>query len=236
MGDKLILPKKDERGNYYLSYTQYTTWKKSKREYIRSYFFGDRFTGNAYTEFGNLVGEALENNDFSSFRPKEQEFLKTVPRYDEFERVIELQMKGFYVKGYIDSNTFPEPYTKAQLVSDMNKDRVIVSWVREMLDYKTGDIATKQSTYSSPSYKQLHIYAAALKQEYGVYPDDVKVVLIDRRGNAFRGEKLRLGNEYIEIPKIITEKDVQAVLDDVQRVAEEISKYYKLYLNLMKVN
>ena len=208
---QLILPKSDKEGLPYLSYSQISTWKRSKRDYMRQYFYGESFEGNAYTDFGSSVGEALESGDFSAFTKKEAEFLKTVPRYDEFEREIKLLMKGFYVKGFIDTNT---------KVLDM------------LADYKTGSIETKATEYESDSYNQLEIYAAALKQVSGVLPTKASVFLIDRTGNAFKGEELKLGKEFITITRDITEEKIKSVLEEVQLIAEEISSYYQVFLKL----
>lgn len=217
----LVLPKKDEEGKYYLSYSQINTWKKSKREYIRQYFFGEKFLGNDYTDFGGKIGEALEYNDFSNFTEKEQELLKTIPRYDQFEREIKLQMDGFYIKGYIDTNT-SENTDKKELV-------------KKIADYKTGDCDKKEAEYASDDYIQLDIYAAAIQQETGVLPEEVYVHLIDRKGNAFSGEKLVLGDKLITITKEVNDQRIKEVKDFVQEVAEEISEYYKLFLTLNTV-
>lgn len=225
MNKDLILPKTDDDGLYYLSYSQISTWKKSKREYIRQYFLGEKFEGNAYTEFGSKVGEALENNDFEGFTPKEIEFLKTIPRYDEFEREIKLQMDGFYIKGFIDTNT--------SVHSISNKKKIEL--VDKIADYKTGDIEKKAAEYESDEYNQLDIYAGAIRQDTGTLPSDVKVFLIDRTGNAFKGETLKLGSKFVTITKNVTDERVDKVLEDVQAIAEEISSYYKLYLTLSGV-
>jgi hypothetical protein len=216
----LVLPRTDDDGNYYLSYSQYNTWKRSKREYIRQYFFGERFEGNAYTDFGSWIGEALENNDFSDgFTKKEQEFMATVPRFDEFEREIKLQMDGFYVKGFIDTNTKAEDYPEGL-------------HVRRLADYKTGDIAKKTAEYEGDDYCQLELYAAALEQEYGIRPDHAQVVLIGRSGNAFRGEELKLTCEYTTVQKELSDKRMDDVLNNVQQVAEEISAAYQTFLKM----
>ncbi len=209
--EQLILPRVDKEGNYYLSYSQISTWKKSKRDYMRQYFYGESFDGNAYTDFGSKVGEALENNNFSEFTKREEKFLLTIPRYDEFEREIKLLMKGFYVKGFIDTNT-----------SDCKK----------LADYKTGDVLTKAAEYEKDDYNQLEIYSAALEQETGILPTSAMVVLIDRTGNAFKGEELKLGGQFITITKKIDKKRLKSVLKEVQLIAEEISSYYKIFLKL----
>ncbi len=220
MGKSLILPKTDGEGVPYLSYSQVNTWKRSKRDYIRQYFLGEGFTGNAYTDFGSKVGEAIEDNDFSGFNDFEQEFLKTVPRYDEFEREIRLELDGFFIKGFIDTNSKPTDYEKLGI------------HVRRIADYKTGDILKKTAEYESDDYIQLDIYAAAMEQEYGILPDSAQVYLIGRSGNAFKKEELRLTNEFVTVNRSITPEKISKVKKDLQDIAEEISAYYQAYLKL----
>lgn len=217
MSKQLMLPKTDSEGVPYLSYSQYATWLRSKREYIRQYFLGESFTGNAYTDFGSKVGEAIEHNDFSEFEPDEAEFLKTIPRYDEFEREIKLQMDGFYIKGFIDTNS--------------NKN----GKVERLADYKTGDVDKKAAEYQSDDYTQLDIYSAAILQDTGEIPESVCVYLIGRAGNAFKNEPLTLTKEFVTIIKQVDEKRINEVKSKVQKVAEEISEYYQTFLKVNQV-
>lgn len=212
---KIVLPKSDETGKFYVSYSQLSTWKKSKREYIRQYFFGESFDGNAYTEFGSKIGQALENNDFSEFTKEEQKILKTIPRYDEFEREIKLDFGDFYVKGFIDTSSKP------------NK-----KGVAKIADYKTGDKVKKAPEYQSDDYTQLDIYAAALEQEFGNLPESVIVYLIDRKGNAFQNEELVLGDGFITITKDVNPKRIEQVKKDILKTVKEISEYYQVFLKL----
>lgn len=222
MSNRIILPKKDKEGKQYLSYSQITTWKKNKRDYMRQYFFGESFDGNQYTDFGKQIGEALENNDFSAFTEEEQKLLKTIPRYDEFEREIKLECNGFYVKGYIDSNT--KTYKK--------QGKKQVELVEKILDYKTGEIDKKYGDYSSPDYTQLDIYAAGILQDTGLLPKEAKVILIQRDGNAYAKEKLTLGDKFVIIDREISIKRCAEIVKDIQKIAEEISSYYNVFLKL----
>lgn len=201
------LPRKDSEGNNYLSYSQVSKWKDSKKDYIISYFFGERFEGNAYTEFGSLIGEALETGDFSEFSRKEKQVLKKVTRLDEFEREIKLDFEDFYVLGFIDTN---------------DKD------CKVLIDYKTGAM-NKVSVYEADSYNQLGIYAAAIEQETGKLPESAHVELIEREGNAFRGEKLVLGSEVVKIPQDISKENIESIKEVVKKTAEDISEYYRVF-------
>jgi hypothetical protein len=87
---ELDLPKKDNDGRSYLSYSQIQLFKRDREEYYRRYILNKPFEGNAYTDFGSKVGEALENNCFDSFNENEKETLSKCVRLDEFEKEVKL--------------------------------------------------------------------------------------------------------------------------------------------------
>jgi len=227
MENKIMLPRVDEKGDYYISYSQINSWKRSKRDYIRSYFFGESFEGNAYTDFGSLVGEALEHNDFSSFTDEEEEFLKKVPRYDRFEVEVRLSMDGFYVLGFIDT---------MKMLYDHKGAGHLIEGISAIADYKTGSIEKKIMDYDSDDYIQLDLYAMALQERIGKLPEKMYVYLIGRSGNAYAGEELTLDKRFVEIEKHIDQKRVDQVKSEVQKIAEEISDYYKVFLKLNKTD
>lgn len=214
------LPRQNEDGEYYLSFSQKTTWYKTgtHRDYIRQYFFGEESSNqglNNYADMGKKVGEALENNDFSEFTPEEQKFLESLPRYDEFEREVKLQFDGFVLKGHIDSNTKP----------------LKTKGVKKILDYKTLELDKKEK-YESEEYDQIDVYCAALEQEFGHLPQEAIVVLIDREGNGFKGEELRLTCKKDVVVRDINKERVEQVKEIYQSTGEEISEYYKVFLKL----
>lgn len=218
------LPKKNKQGQYYISYSQYNKWKNNKKDYIKSYFLGERFEGNAYTEFGSMVGEALENNDFSGFTPKELEVMKKITRLDQFEREINWDLGDFVVNGYIDTN-------------DLLKDGSEPSankLVNSIVDYKTGDM-NKIPVYEDDGYDQVTIYAGAIEAETGHLPSKGWVELIERTGNAFRGEKLELGKKVVVIPQDVSPKAVAKVKKNLIKVAKEISLSYKVFNKLNSI-
>ena len=199
------LPRKDKDGISRLSYSQISLFKRSKSEYYESYIEGKPFEGNEYTDFGSKVGEALEHNNFSSFKKDEQETLKKVKRLDEFEREVRLNYEGFYVLGFIDSNK-----------SDFT----------EIIDYKTGGLK-KEFQYAEPNYTQLCLYALSLRQETKITPSLASVEFIRRKGNAFKGQALTVGDEVISIPVDISLERLKSVYWDTLNVAKEIEKFYK---------
>lgn len=208
-----VLPRTDEDGRCYISYSQHSKWRTSVREYIRQYFFGEPFKGNAYTEFGKRVGEAIEKNDYSTFDKEEKKTLAKVTRLDEFERRVELDFGPFYVMGFIDTND---------------------TLGTTLIDYKTGG-RDKMTYYKADFYDQLAIYAAALEQETGFLPQEAFVELIERTGNPFKGEPLKIGEEIIRIQKNISPKRVQKACDDFLKTAKEIHHSYRIFHLISKI-
>lgn len=200
------LPKKDKKGNSYLSYSQIQTFKRSEDDYYNIYILKTPFEGNEYTEFGNKVGEALENNDYSKFKDSEQSVLKKVTRLDKFEKMVMLKYDEFYLIGFIDT------------ISD-NSEIVI--------DYKTGG-HKKEFQYNDKNYNQLQIYTLAIRQETGTRVTSASVEFIRRGGDAFKGEDLYVKDEApIIIEQDITENRLKHVYWDVLKTAKEIEIFYK---------
>tara|TARA_R110000772_G_scaffold50518_4_gene116131 strand:+ start:3849 stop:4559 length:711 start_codon:yes stop_codon:yes gene_type:complete len=218
---KIVLPKIDDNGKSRFSYSQYNKWKTSKKDYFKSYFLGERFDGNAYTEFGTLVGEALENDDYKDFNDKERAVLSQVTRLDQFERRIDFDLGGFTVLGFIDTNDL--------LMDGIKGDAKEI--VDTIVDYKTGAL-NKVEVYEDDGYDQVTIYAGAIEQETGYLPTKGWVELIERTGNPFKGESLKLGNKVVVIPQDVSKEAVEAVKINLIKVATEISKSYAVFNKL----
>lgn len=209
---KIILPKQKD-GRYLISYSQINSFLTNKKEYFKSYFYNQPIEFTAYIDFGGAVGKALETNDFSGFSKAEQKTLKKVPRLDEFERKINYKYDEFDVIGFIDTNTKDLSHT---------------------IDYKTGSKA-KIKDYQSAKYIQPYIYSLGLQQEHGVTPEQTNVILIERIGNAYKGEPLVVGEEIWNIPLEISKVKLEYAKDLVYKTATEISNYYKTFLKLNKI-
>jgi hypothetical protein len=200
------LPKKDKYGVNRLSYSQMSTFKKSKDLFYQRYIVGEEFQTNEYIEFGSKVGSALEKNDFSKFSKQEVEILNKVTRLDEFERPVFLRYSEFYIVGYVDT---------------VNSD------LTEIIDYKTGGLK-KEFQYMEDDYHQLQIYALAIQQETGVAPKKASVEFIRRKGNLYRGQSLFVGDEQpIKIDIDVGSSRLMDVYLDILKTADEISEFYK---------
>lgn len=208
---KILLPKKDKKtGKQMVSYSQLSCYKESFRNYVRRYFFTEKFTGNYYTDFGNKVGTALEKDDYSAFTKPEQTTLKKVTRYDDFERRIEWHFEEFFVLGFIDTST---------------------SIPTKIGDYKTGDPDKVTIKYESEGYQQLEIYSRAIEQETGKLPEEAHVFIIERIGNPYK-EDLKVGKRIVVVTKNITPERIEEVKQEVLKIVKEISDYYKVFLKL----
>lgn len=205
-----MLPKSNKDGMPILSYSQVATWLRNKKDYIREYFFGDKEKLEVYIDFGSKVGYALENNDFSNFEESEKEVLQKIKRLDIFEKYVEIPFDKFRFIGYIDTASEDLSY---------------------IIDYKTGS-ENKQVEYSKEDYLQIKLYAGAVKQITGKLPSKAEVILIERLGNPFKGEKLVVGNNYWIIEQDISEESVEQAFQIVKDAAEEISKYYNVFKKL----
>jgi len=204
------LPRKDNNGISYLSYSQLSLFKKDKGDYYDRYILDKPFEGNEYTEFGSKVGEALEHDDYSAFEPAEQSVLMQCVRLDEFEREVRLNYPehGFYVLGYIDTNR-----------ADLS----------HIIDYKTGGEG-KEAQYTSGHYSQLHIYALALRQETGITPSKAQVNFIRRAGNPQLGEALTVANEAPQLFDIdISMQELKRVYWETLETARKIEQFYLKY-------
>lgn len=207
----IVLPKKDKKtGKQMVSYSQLSCYKESFRNYVRRYFFSEKFNGNDYTDFGHKVGTALENDDYSGFTKTEQTTLKKVIRYDDFERRIEWHFEEFFVLGFIDTSTTIPTHIG---------------------DYKTGDPDKVTVKYESEEYQQLEIYSGAIQQETGFLPKEAQVFIIERIGNQYK-EKLKVGKRIVIVTRDINQEKIDEVKKDVLKVVQEISDYYKVFLKL----
>ncbi len=199
------LPTKDKFGNSYLSYSQISTFLKSKEDYYKRYILKEPFVSNKYIDFGNKVGKALQENDYSLFMKREKEVLNKVTRLDIFERKTILNYDDFYIIGFID--TCSEDLTK-------------------IIDYKTGGLK-KEFDYVSEDYNQLVYYALSLRQETGVNVNEASVEFIRRKGNAFRGEALTVADEEpIKIEIDLNENRLKKVYYETIKIAKEIELFY----------
>jgi hypothetical protein len=71
---EIILPRQDDDGSYYISYSQFSSYKSmksfnlsilGKHEYMRSYFLNERHPDQGWAEFGQDVEDYICYRDLS---------------------------------------------------------------------------------------------------------------------------------------------------------------------------
>lgn len=198
------LPVKDKNGNGFLTYSQISTFLKSRNEYKKQYILKEPFFQNKYLKLGLKVGNALEQNDFSLFTKSEAETLSRVERLDLFEKKCFLNFDDFYLTGRID--TCSEDLTK-------------------IIDYKTGGL-DKENQYKLNSYTQLQYYTLSIRQEYKINVKEASVIFIRRT------PELKISNEDpIKIMVDISNENLKKVYWETIKIAKEIESFYENYLN-----
>lgn len=225
MTSKIMLPKKDDNGKYYLSYSQVKSWqelkgfntgKPGKHEYIMRYFFGESFEDKGgFGQFGKEVEDYITLRESSDkFSSEEKKLLDTIHPLGNFQVEFKLDYGDFYVLGYID---------------DATED---LSYIR---DYKTASEKSKEKYYKD-DYTQLDVYALAVKQITGNIPK-LEVKVIERLGNGFRGGRdvMTVGDRTWTIERETSEERLESIYKNIEMTAIEISDYYKVFLKLNKV-
>lgn len=216
----MILPTVDENGIPYLSSTQIDKFTAEKSfnlkvegvlEYILHYFLKEKFEDIGWAEFGHDCESAIVTKDYGKFTPEEVETLEKIEVFDKTQYEVRINFPDFYLKGYID--TIDDGLTKLK-------------------DYKTASESSKEKYYKD-DYVQILYYGIGVKEQTGSYPE-MEVEIIERHGNAFRGGRpaLSVGNEIWRVKKELTEDKEKELREYIEKVANEISDYYQVFLKL----
>lgn len=218
----MILPRKDQDGIPYISYSQVKLWNEAKgfntglpgrQEFIRSYFFGEEYPdkggyGTFGTEVENYITMRLDDDKFTA---DELKTLNKIKPLGVFQHEARIDFDGFYLKGYIDD-----------MADDFSKAR----------DYKTASNNSRKK-YDDPDYFQLDVYAAAIQQKHGIIPE-LEVCVIERLGNGFKGGRpaLSVGENIWYVKRETNEERLKQVKQYILDTAKEISAYYTVFLKL----
>lgn len=225
----IVLPRKDADGNFYISYSQISTFKDKesynlkvlgKIEYMAAYFFGDKWPDSGFALFGSEAEDYICNGDHAeNFSADERKVLDSIEPIGNFQVEIKIWiLPNVYIKGYID---------------DCNEG---LSWLR---DYKTASKRSKAKYYKE-EYVQLDIYAMYALQETGKIPEKLEVCIIERTGNCFgmvnRRDLLKVGNEVWYHDRETSLERMNKIKGDLIATVYEISELYQLYLQLNSQN
>ena len=200
----------------YLSFSQMQSWggtDKSRESYRKAYYGGKRFTGNMYTEFGNKVTLAMENNE---------DWVSFLPRFSVFEQEFIVDVGGIPFKGSIDQfepgpNAFVEQKTVMKKWSD-NKIKT-----------------HKQFDYYSLAIEMMFGYvqdlAWFLDARTAINKKTVMFQGIELQGGS--GE-LELTGEFNMIERYVDHADRQNAYNEIVRVGREIEEDYAAVGHLYK--
>jgi len=222
----IVLPRKDENGEYYLSYSQISSWMSTKSfnlgingklEYMAAYFLKRNWPDQGWALFGQDVEDYIcDKIGSEKFKPSELETLNQIKPLGVFQEEIKYYvLPGVYIKGFID---------------DRKEDYTLIR------DYKTASKASK-ARYYKDEYYQLDLYANAVYKKTGVLPQ-AEVCIIERKGNCFgmvqRRDLLSVGQEIWYHPREISLERIKKVEAKVMVAIHDISTHYKHFLALNK--
>jgi hypothetical protein len=199
-------------GKPYLSYSTSESWQGYREDLIKKKFVGIEIPSGSYAHLGTYLGEAVETGKFGEnplgFTGEDNVDLNALrPKGAEYEKMILIDRGEYVIIGFID--VFRAEDKKA--------------WVRDM---KTGG-KNKEDKYASKDYKQVVLYSYALEQQ-GFEIDKTDVYFIRRTGSHVK-PPLNLSKEQFEIPIEYNKERVKYALEEMDRIAKEISGCYSTY-------
>lgn len=210
----LILPKG------YLSHSQIELWIKSPDSYRKTYYGGQRFNGNMYTEFGNAVTLAMEKNE-----PWVQCVLDEIKsvcgfNFSTFERDFIVDIDGIPFKGSIDQfdpreggifaeqKTVMRPWSANKINDHLQFDRY--SLAIEIMDGSVNDLAYFIDARSGKRRKTEEVCGHVVEGD----------------------EELYLTGEVNVIERYISAGDREREYERIRRVGREIAEDFAAYRHL----
>lgn len=212
---KLVLPKG------YLSYSAMDLWLRDPDGYRKRYYLQEPYFSTPYTEFGNLVGGALEEREWD--HPVLAPVRGKIPQGTHPEHLIEVEIAGVPILGKLD---------------DFNLQNYFID------EYKTGIRDTKGKApwdrVKVRKHKQLTLYTLMVKHKYGAYNPDIQLTWMETEwarikeqvpfGAGFVEESrmgLRLTGHVEIFPRTIAEWELDRLEEIIRETAEDISNDYK---------
>ena len=203
-----------------LSYSTYTAFKEEayRGQWLANKFLNTPREDTIFTLFGSSVGTYQETKHpqpyLTSFDMSVLDKENPANPLAEYEREVVIDRGSYIIYGFVDRLT--------------NLDNPIGI---DLVDFKTGSITKKKADYQSEDYQQTTMYCYGLEQE-GFKINSSGVILFDRLGNTLEeGNKnvLRLTGNTEYIPTPYSRERAENFLKDVDKTAEKIQDYWKLY-------
>lgn len=196
-------------------------WIRDPEAYRRRYYTGEPYFSTPYTRFGNEVGGALEDRNWDA--PCLAPVLNNVPQLTSPEHKLAVEVAGVPLLGYMD---------------DFNPDTL------EILEYKTGIRDRKGAPpwdrVKVRNHKQLTWYTMCVRQIYGSFNPDIKLVWLEtewalapdcfeHEGTTYcdQQHQLRLTGHVQTFDRHIKEWELDRLEMIIRKNAEAISKDYE---------
>lgn len=205
----------------YISYSSVSSWSDYREDYIKQKFAGIKLPDGIYGEMGSYAGHALEHGEFPKENPHgftgQENFNFDELRSEgaEYEKMILIDRGSYCIIGFIDKI---HEYEEGLL---------------HLRDQKTGG-TKKEESYKSKDYIQVVLYAYAIEQQFPEKKIGKTDVYFIRRTGSHVNPPLHISKEQFEIPLEYNEERVKYALDKVDRIVNEISDTYKIYLKYFK--
>lgn len=194
----------------YLSWSQYSLWKSSKREFYKRYGLGEDRSQNKYFAKGKELGDALEYGDDGDISTDEllSVVLKMVPKLDIMEHKIKCNLSnGYTILSYLDS-----------CKSDLT----------EFYEYKTSQVPWTQDKVDE--HKQLDFYALALyiKSGRAIIPCCTLINIETEQTE----QGLKYNGVIHKFERTFTENELLAFETELIKAIDEIDAFEYLELEL----
>lgn len=201
----LLLP----RG--YLSHSSITCFKQSKDRFRREYLEGGRKLDTKYLRLGKSIASMIEEN-------KHHDILPNLPVYELREHEIRVEIQGVPILCYLDD-------CKSDFTSFRDKKTGMKTW----------SLAKVQKS------EQLLLYATAIRAKYGVTPKTAYIDWIETitekndKIGLHNDDQVLLTGKHKSYKREFDKKELDRMEKEVVKVANEISEYYKNWLNELDI-
>lgn len=194
----------------YLSWSQYSLWQTSQREFWKRYGLGEDRSANKYFAKGRELGEALEDNEDGENSTDDllALVLTEVPKLDIMEHKVEVELKdGSKILCFLDS---------CDLLGE------------EFYEYKSGKIPWTQEKVEK--HDQMLFYALSLYIKSGrMRTPDCTLIWVET-------EQTENGLKYTGVVERFTReisiKDVEEFEDKLIKAIQEIEDFVYLELDI----
>lgn len=196
---------------------------RDKEGYRMRYYMNDPYFSTPYTEFGNVVGEALEYRRWDD--PVLAPVRGKIPQGTHPEHTLEVEVEGVPIFGKLD---------------DFNLQTYAIE------EYKTG---IRDENGKAPwdkvrvrKHKQLTLYTLLVQRKYGTYNPEIRLTWMETKWGhicksvEFGGTKIEecskglyLTGHVESFNRTIRDWELVRMADIIRKTAEEISNDYQTW-------